>query len=34
MKIKIKKTTRLQGVHCDMKLSKCIFWAEQFISQA
>ena len=24
----------LQGVHCDMKLSKYIFWAEKKISQA
>ena len=24
----------IQGVHCDMIQSKCIFWAEKFISQA
>ena len=23
-----------KGVHCDMLESKCIFWAEKFISQA
>ena len=28
------RPTKIQGVHCDMIESKCIFWAEKLISQA
>ena len=28
------KDSNVQGVHCDMLQSKCIFWAEKLFSQA